>query len=58
MKASSLEEAINIIIENIYNSKIPIEDKTELLINLKHFLEPLEYEDNIRTLILRKEKKK
>lgn len=58
MKTSSLEEAISIIIENIYNSKIPIEDKTELLINLKHFLEPLEYEDNIRTLMLRKEKKK
>jgi hypothetical protein len=29
---------------------IPIEDKVELLINILHFLNPEEYEDNIKVL--------
>jgi hypothetical protein len=29
---------------------VPIEDKVELLINVLHFLNPEEYEDNIKVL--------
>jgi hypothetical protein len=29
---------------------VPVEDKVELLINVLHFLNPEEYEDNIKVL--------
>lgn len=52
-------ESLEIVQENIANMvdvlDIPIYDKIELLINLVHFLNPEEYEDNIKVLQKRKE---
>ena len=50
MKKESLEKISNEIIKLLSNSKITPEDRVELMINILHFLEPKEYEDNIRTL--------
>lgn len=51
-------ESLEIVQENIANMvdalNIPIYDKIELLINLVHFLNPEEYENNIK--VLQKEK--
>jgi hypothetical protein len=52
------KESLEIVQESIANMvdvlDIPIYDKIELLINLVHFLNPEEYEDNIK--VLKKEK--
>jgi hypothetical protein len=52
-------ESLEIVQENIANMvdvlDIPIYDKIELLINLVHFLNPEEYEDNIKVLQKKKE---
>lgn len=51
MKNSSLEEATILIAETISNSnKIDSIEKMELLINLQHFLEPKNYNENVKTL--------
>lgn len=55
MDKSSLEKAFELIMDSINKSDIKAQDKIELLINLKLFLEPQEYKDNIS--VLRKNQK-
>lgn len=55
MQKESLDKTYKLIIENIDKLNIPTEDKLELLVNLKHFLEPTKYEENIN--VLRKDKR-
>ena len=50
MKKESLEEARKIIITSINQSLINEIDRTELIINLHHFLKPDKYEDNLKVL--------
>jgi hypothetical protein len=50
MKEESLNEIRNSIIDLIHNSNIPIEDKLELMINIRNFLAPKKYRENIRIL--------
>lgn len=52
MQKESLEEALKQCINAIESSNIPIIDKVELLINIKHFLESEKYESNIKVLQL------
>lgn len=54
MGKESLELVSDSIADMVDTLDIPIYDKIELLINLVHFLNPDEYEDNIK--ILRKHK--
>lgn len=42
MQKESIEEAVNIIIDALYNSNINVVDKTELMMNINHFLENYE----------------
>lgn len=51
MQSQSLERVLDIIVEAIANSDIEETDKVELLINLKHFLDPEKYSDNRDTLM-------
>lgn len=53
MDKKSLMLVCDMLIENIYNMDINQTDKVELMINLKNFLEPKKYDDNIK--ILRRE---
>ena len=39
MQKESIEEALNVCIDGIYNSKLNVVDKVELMMNIKHFLE-------------------
>ena len=57
MTKESLEKAREIIIFALMESNIDIVDRTELIINEDKFLNPVEYEDNIKTLTLKKEAK-
>lgn len=51
MQQESLEETFSILVDGIDKSKtIPIADKVELMKNLRHFLNALQYENNIRVL--------
>lgn len=50
MDASSLEKALNIIANAIYESDIDKMAQAELLINLRQFLNPETYENNIAVL--------
>lgn len=50
MKIDSLEKVINIITSAIYGSDIDSNDKVELLINLRQFLNPETYEKTIAFL--------
>lgn len=50
MQQESLIKALDIIVDSITKSNINVVDKTELLINLRNFLDPKEYEDSLRTL--------
>ena len=50
MKKESLEKARNVIIERIINSNLSKEDKVELMINIYNFLQPNDYEKNIKIL--------
>ena len=57
MKNSSLNEAVNIIIEALDNSnKIDKIDKAELMLNITHFLKENEYRENIKILSRRNSK--
>lgn len=57
MKNSSLNEAVDIIIEALDNSnKIDKIDKAELMINIKLFLKENEYRENIKILSKRRNK--
>lgn len=49
MQKESIEEAIEICINNIHNSNINIVDKMELLINIKTFLE--NYDEMIKVKV-------
>ena len=51
MTKESLEKARELIIFGLKDSTIDIIDRTELMINLDKFLNPVEYEDNVKTLI-------
>ena len=50
MKCKSLNETINMIIENLDKMEINEQDKVELILNLKEFLQPKYYKENIRVL--------
>lgn len=50
MKKESLEEARKIVITSINQSLINEIDRTELIINLHHFLDANKYEENIKNL--------
>ena len=55
MQEESIEKAIEIISENIYNSNINVIDKYELLLNLNHFL--THYEEQTKSKVMKKVKK-
>ena len=50
MKSKSLNQTINMIIENLDKMDINEQDKVELMINLREFLQPKNYKENIRVL--------
>lgn len=54
MKSKSLNQTINMIIDNLDKMDINEQDKVELMINLREFLKPKNYKENIR--VLEKEK--
>ena len=56
MDKKSLEIATNIIINAIAETEMEITDRIELMINLREFLKPTKYEENIK--VLRKENNK
>lgn len=55
MNESSLNKTINMVISGLDNLDINRVDKVELMINLKKFLDPKHYKENIK--ILQKERK-
>ena len=54
MNKESLRKAKDVIIKAVFNLNITAEDKTELMINLSHFLNENSYDKRIK--VLRKEK--
>ena len=50
MKCKSLNQTINMIIENLDKMDINEQDKVELMLNLKEFLQPKNYKENIKVL--------
>ena len=50
MNKESLEKVQEKVVELLNNTDIELVDKVELLINLIHFLNPEEYENNIKKL--------
>lgn len=50
MNKKSLKKVSDRVHLLVDDPDIPIEDKVELLINVLHFLNPEEYEDNIKVL--------
>ena len=50
MKSKSLNQTINMIIDNLDKMDINEQDKVELMINLKEFLQPKYYKENIKVL--------
>ena len=50
MKSKSLKQTINMIIDNLDKMDINEQDKVELMINLKEFLQPKYYKENIKVL--------
>lgn len=50
MKSKSLNIALDIIIEEIAKSEINNQDKVELMLNIREFLEPKNYKENIYVL--------
>lgn len=42
-----VSDRVHLLVDDL---DVPIEDKVELLINVLHFLNPEEYEDNIKVL--------
>lgn len=50
MKQDSLIKAILIIVDSLDKSDIPVQDKLELMINLRCFLNVDKYENNIKIL--------
>lgn len=56
MTKESLIEAREIIVSSLLKSNLDIADRLELIINLDKFLNPVEYEENIKTLVKHKNK--
>ena len=54
MKDETLTKVINSMIDMLEKLDIPATDKIELMINLRNFLAPKDYRENIRTLSLRR----
>lgn len=54
MYKESLERARELCTKVLQNDNINLVDMCELLINIDHFLDPEEYNDNIETLQQRK----
>lgn len=50
MKQSSLEKAVNLIIQALDESNIDKIDKAELMINIPHFLDTKQYRENVKIL--------
>ena len=50
MKCKSLNKTIDMIIENLDKMEINEQDKVELMLNLKEFLQPKYYKENIKVL--------
>lgn len=50
MNKESLKKVSDRVHLLVDDPDVPIEDKVELLINVLHFLNPEEYEDNIKAL--------
>ena len=50
MKCKSLNETIDMIIENLDKMEMNEQDKIELMLNLKEFLQPKYYKENIKVL--------
>ena len=50
MQKESLLKVLDLMVDTIVNSDIASQDKVELLINLKYFLDPKDYENNINIL--------
>ena len=50
MKCKSLNQTINMIIDNLDKMDINEQDKVELMLNLKEFLQPKNYKENIKVL--------
>jgi hypothetical protein len=53
MTKESLEKAREIVVFSLMDSNLDIVDRTELIMNLDKFLNPVEYEDNIKVLTLK-----
>lgn len=52
MQEESIEKAIEIISDNIYNSNINVVDKYELLLNISYFL--THYEEQTKSKVMKK----
>lgn len=50
MKSKSLNQTINMIIENLDKMEINEQDKVELMINLREFLKSKNYKENVNVL--------
>lgn len=50
MKSKSLNIALDTIIEEIAKSNINNQDKVELMLNIREFLSPKNYKENIKVL--------
>lgn len=50
MNKESLEQIRNALIPFIQTQNIDLVDMCELMMNIDHFLDPKEYDDNIKTL--------
>ena len=50
MKSKSLNQTIDMIIENLDKMEMNEQDKIELMLNLKEFLQPKYYKENIKVL--------
>lgn len=48
MQEESIKEAINVVIDALYNSNINVVDKMELIININHFLTHYEEETKVK----------
>lgn len=55
MNKESLEKAILLILDSLDKSDIPLQDKLEIMINIRHFLNVDKYDNNLK--ILSKENK-
>lgn len=58
MNKESLEQLRNALVPFIQTQNIDLVDMCELMMNVDHFLDPKEYDDNIKTLQKRKVIKK